>query len=153
DLCPPARELWSEGRARYSGAAACRDRSASTGMELAARQPGGLDQPRGDEHARPRTDIRPRIRRLGMAGICPDDTDADVRFAIVRGRCCRKPAVLCRDVRRAVPAAAVLASNARLRSARRRDAVAAVDVDAVPDRTDRGRGGPKIWRTAAGGDG
>ena len=126
-FAPLARELWPESRARYSRVAAGRGRSACAGVEPAARQPGGMEQPRGDEHARRWTGVRARLRRLGIARIGTDGTDAAVRVAIVRGRYCRELAVLRRDVRRAVPAAAISAGRARIRAARRRAQAAAVD--------------------------
>src|SRR5258707_12214048 len=114
-------------------------------MGAAARQSGRMDQRRGDGHARARPGVLGRLRWLGIACAGADDTDADVRIATVRGRCRRKPAVLRGDVWRAVPAAAVLASYARLRSAGRRAAVAAVDIDAVPDRAAVSGGLAQIW--------
>src|SRR3954467_5979484 len=145
-----ARKLWSRGATGHSGTAAGRGRGSGAGMGAAARQCCGLGQSRGHYGARHRPAVCDRLRRPGAMGISADGADAVVWISRVRGGRYRQLPVLCRDVWRAVPVAAIFASHAWLRPIRCRAAAAALDRDAVRDRADRGGRRQPVRRTEAG---
>ena len=148
-----AREFRPGGEARYFRPRAGRGFRLRAGLGPVARQRRRMDQPRSGDGARGRIAAGGGFCRLGIADIRADGADAAVPVAraVVRHR--RDLPAVRHVVQRAVPAAAIPAVRARLWTARRRPAVAALDRHAVRDRTDRRQHRQPDRRTAAGGGG